>query len=391
VAFPVVEATNKSANTTAGTSHVVSLPTGIVAGHLLIALVASGGTNAQQFDVSGVGWSELVDENATFGMHVFYRWADGSEGSTVTFTCTGSSRTAHITYRISGAVNPATQVPQISAVSVGAASNNPNPNTVTPTGGAKDYLWITFFANGGTEEADDNTWANNAATNYGNLLQSTSGTGGTNVGAVLASSHRTNNAASEDAVWPVGSTDISATWRAFTLAVHPAPPAPSAGAASGAIGWAGSATGTRTPKGAATGTVAWAGSATGTRIPKGAASGTVAWVGSATGETPLDPPLEGAATGAISWAGSATGTTVHSGSASGTVAWAGEASGTTARSGNASGTIAWAGTATGTVPGVVEEESGDTNVADEVRILPVNERRTFRVLAENRTMEVPAP
>jgi len=219
VTFPTVEATNETSITAAGTSHAVNLPASIAAGDLLLVILAGGGTNALQFNALG-GWSELLDENVTFGAHVWYREADGAEGATVTFTSTASSRSAAISYRISGAEDPATQAPEISSVGTGT-SNAPNPNTVTPTGGAKDYLWITFFANGSTEEADDDTWLNNAATNYSNPLQVTSGTGGTNVGAILGASQRTNNAASEDAVWPASSTDTSAAWRAFTIAVHP--------------------------------------------------------------------------------------------------------------------------------------------------------------------------
>ncbi len=221
MAFPVIEATNESAVTAAGTNHLVNLPAGIQANDLLVVVLA-GGSVALPFNTLA-GWTELLDENVAYGCHVWYRYATGAT-SDPTFVSTGSSRSAAISYRISGAANPATQPPEISAVATGT-SDAPNPNTVTPTGGAKDYLWITFFANGSGEEADDDTWCNNAATNYGGLLQKTGGVGGTNVNAILAASSRTNNAASEDAVWPAASTNVSRSWRAFTLAVHPAPAA----------------------------------------------------------------------------------------------------------------------------------------------------------------------
>jgi hypothetical protein len=221
MAFPTIQGRNESAQTGTATAHTVNLPASIAAGELLIVIIAGGGTNALQFGTV-TGWTELLDENQTFGAHVWCRQADGTEGATQVFTSGAASRSAHLSYRISGAENPGTQLPQLSAVAA-ASSNAPNPNTVTPTGGAKDYLFITFFVLGAAgEEADDDTWVNNAATNYSNLVQKTSGTGGTNVGAAVAASDRTNNAASEDAAWPAASTDVTTTWRSFTIAVHPA-------------------------------------------------------------------------------------------------------------------------------------------------------------------------
>lgn len=220
MAFPVVEAVNESNTAAAGTSHVVALPGSIAAGDLLIVIIAKARTAAVTINALA-GWTELLDENVLNGMFVAYRWADGTEGASVTFTSSAANRAAHLSFRISGAVNPATQAPELSAVNTGT-SNAPDPNSLSPTGGAKDYLWITFFGlNAAGEEADDDTWCNNAATNYGNLLQKSSGTGGTNVGAYLAASRRTNNATSEDAVWPTGSTDQALGWRAYTLAIHP--------------------------------------------------------------------------------------------------------------------------------------------------------------------------
>ena len=89
MAFPVVQARNETSFTAAATSFACNLPATIASGDLLIVILASGGTNAQQFNTL-TGWTELLDENVTFGVHVWYRLADGTEGATVTFTCTGS-------------------------------------------------------------------------------------------------------------------------------------------------------------------------------------------------------------------------------------------------------------------------------------------------------------
>jgi hypothetical protein len=223
VAFPVVETTNESSVNTAGTSHAVTLPTGIVSGNLILILLDKGSTAATMNALAG--WTELVDENAGNGITIWYRQSDGTEGATVTFTSSASTRSAHASYRISGAENPATQAPQLSTVATGT-SVNPNATTCTPTGGAKDYLWITMFGMAG-EQADDNTLVTTTPTNYGTTIEKTCGTAGTNLGGMIGSAHRTANAASEDAgAW----TAIdNAAWRAYTIAVHPGaapPPAP---------------------------------------------------------------------------------------------------------------------------------------------------------------------
>lgn len=115
------------------------------------------------------------------------------------------------------------------------------------------------------------------------------------------------------------------------------------GSATGAVSWAGTATGKRVPKGAATGAVSWAGAATGARASRGAASGTVSWAGTATGAR----SSSGSAAGAVSWAGAATGARASAGAAAGTVLWEGTATGARASSGAAAGTVLWEGEATG--------------------------------------------
>jgi hypothetical protein len=205
---------------TAGTSHVVSLPTGISAGDLLLVLINKGST-AATFNAL-TGWTELLDENLANGNAVLYRKADGTEGATITLTSSASTRSAHTSYRITGALDPATQAPEISAVATGT-STGPDPGTCTPTGGAKDYLWIAFFGDAG-EEADDDTWCNNAPTNYTNLLQKTGGIAGTNLGGIIASAEWTNNAASENP--GAFNQDASLAWRAYTIAIHPTPDVP---------------------------------------------------------------------------------------------------------------------------------------------------------------------
>jgi hypothetical protein len=149
------------------------------------------------------------------------------------------------------------------------------------------------------------------------------------------------------AVGPTNVTpDAGDEYASISLVIKSGTAAPNEGAATGAIGWAGSATGARTSSGAATGAIGWVGSATGTRVSSGAATGAIAWVGSATGEAPVVVQT-GEAIGTVDWVGSATGTTQRSGASSGAIDWVGTATGTNVHSGSATGTITWAGSATG--------------------------------------------
>jgi hypothetical protein len=220
VAFPVVQATNTSATLTAGTSHVVSLPAGIVAGDLLIICLDKGSTSATVN--AHADWTELLDEASANGLYIAYRWAAGGE-TNPTLVTSAATRSAEATFRISGAENPAIQAPQIGTTSSGA-STTPDPPTTTPTGGAKDYLWITFCGSAG-EQADDGTFCTAFPTGYtDNQLEKTCGVAGTNLGGLIAAATKQANAASDNPATFTISESLG--WRAQTIAIHPAPALP---------------------------------------------------------------------------------------------------------------------------------------------------------------------
>jgi hypothetical protein len=220
VASPVVAGTAETAVSTASTSHPWTLPGSIAAGDLLIAVAGKGSALATWNALTG--WTELTDENVAAGLFIAYRWADGTEGATVTFTASAATRSAAIIYRITGAENPATQAPQIGTVATGSGTT-PNPPSVAVTGGSKDILAIACFSRDG-EEADDDTWTTAAPTSYTNLLQKACGIAGTNLAGMIASAERQVTTATED---PATFTVATGGWRAQTIVVHPssAPPA----------------------------------------------------------------------------------------------------------------------------------------------------------------------
>lgn len=221
MAFPVIAATNTTNGTTATASAAVNLPTGIVSGNLLLVLHRSAvGTDTHA--VSGGGWTALFNDASDASddrISLWYRQADGTEGATITITQT-NSKFASLAWRITGHENPATQAPEFATLVTGT-STAPNPGNLTPTGGAKDYLWLWI---GGWEGEQTSPPAGTPAS-YANAIGANSGTAGVvATNCRVASADRALNAASEDpGSWTISASD---DWTASVVAIHPAPPVP---------------------------------------------------------------------------------------------------------------------------------------------------------------------
>jgi hypothetical protein len=213
MAFPTVTGTpTETANATEATSNVIN-HAAAGATDLTILIVCKGKAATVN---AHADWAELLDENSVGGFYIAYHY--GTLGSSSTLVASAVTRTAAIAYQIAGAENPATQAPQVGTTSSGS-STTPDPPNVTPTGGAKDYLWIACLTRAG-EEADDDTWATASPTNFlpNPPLQKAAGVAGTNLGGIVAAASFGSNAASMD---PATFTIATGAWRAQTIAVHP--------------------------------------------------------------------------------------------------------------------------------------------------------------------------
>lgn len=204
------------------TTHTVSLPASLVSGNLIVIVVAIDGNSGTV--TPPTGFSNIVANfgdgvNAVFNA-AWYKISDGSEGATTTFATVNAQRSAHHCWQISGH-DSATNIPQGSSVgSAGSPSTTPDPASLTPTGGAKDYLWLAVSG----KDTGDSTYSG-FPTNYTNTGEINMA-GATAAGVCLAWGRRALNAASEDP----GAFTIAETeeWVAMTLAIHP-------GAASGTV------------------------------------------------------------------------------------------------------------------------------------------------------------
>src|SRR6188472_4077287 len=222
-ASPKAENVAESANpTTAATAHTVTYPTGIQAGETLLMVADKGSTASTIAAITG--WTELLDENLANGLYVAWKKADGTESGTFTVTTSASTRLVVMIYRISGAADPTVSPPQIGTTSTGTSAT-PDPPSLTPSGGSKDYLWIAIAGMAG-EEADDDTWGNTPPSGYNPSppRQIAAGTVGTNLGGLLLAAEVGKTAATE--IPGTFGVDVSAAWRAQTIAVVPAPSGP---------------------------------------------------------------------------------------------------------------------------------------------------------------------
>lgn len=215
MASPVVEEAIESNLTTAGTSHVVTLPTA-TADQLLLVVIDIGST-AATFNAH-TELTELLDEGVANGLYIAYRWMNGAEPASYTLTSSASTRSAHVAYRLSGAENPATQAPEIGTTATGT-STTPDPPAAVMTGGSKDYLVVACFGMAG-EQADDDTLVTTFPTNYTvGQIEKTCGVAGTNLGGMLGAAGRQLTASAEN---PGTFTAIdNAAWRAQTITIHP--------------------------------------------------------------------------------------------------------------------------------------------------------------------------
>ncbi len=224
MAFPSIRSTaTVTSQTGAATSHAVNLPATVAAGDTIFVVVRCPVAGAIGWP--DATWQELVDASpdAAVGQTgIAYKKADGTEGGTTITVTHASGKLAGVAWSVQGAADPLLRAPELSTVAVGT-TGEPNATTCTPTGGAKDYLWITFFTMEGEQ-----TGITAYPTNYtlGQTGLANTGTGGAvTTNATIAGAGRTNNAASEDAaVWDVtGTLDDSS---AYTVAFHPAEPVP---------------------------------------------------------------------------------------------------------------------------------------------------------------------
>ncbi len=209
--FPVIEteATTVRHNGTFNWG-AQNMPAGIVAGDLLVAIVSCDGP-ARNMTFSGSTWTEIYEESPDLKTTISIAYREATGGDTLNLACNQFEAGCCLVLRISGAEDPATQAPEVSAGAQSPSSTTFSPLSLTPSGGAADFLWLAIAS---TENPT-------VGFTSGPASYTSSSVGGNNAAATrLSSGRRSLNAASEDPgdfTFPSASNHIG-----VTMAVHPA-------------------------------------------------------------------------------------------------------------------------------------------------------------------------
>lgn len=144
----------------------ITLPSGIVAGNLLVASIGCNGNNTWTWPA---GWSELSDSGS---LSVAYRVADGTE-TTVAPTQNGTSTTAWVAFNIRG--QAATSYIEAGTTATGS-STAPNPPSLTPTWSNTPTLFIAVVRSKSTSVTGYPSGYSNTQTSSGSTVSHSSAT-----------------------------------------------------------------------------------------------------------------------------------------------------------------------------------------------------------------------
>src|SRR5580765_6975366 len=206
----------------------VPFPSGVVSGDLLICFVRTGAAATLTGGVAPSGWQFIPNLAGDTGdatddlTSVFCRRADRTEGTSVNVSFSTAIKGAAIVWRITGAANPATRMPEASIPQYfTTTANTGNPAAISPTGGSKTYLFLACLAIGGntvTGSAPPTGYSSGAG--FANAV-STGGSAATNAG-VCGCSKAATTATEDPGVFTHPAASVGGT--AFVIAIHPAAP-----------------------------------------------------------------------------------------------------------------------------------------------------------------------
>lgn len=208
--YPESQLARETDFATSVTSMAVNMPTAVMAGELLIALVSV--RNAGTWNTIPTGWTELdaqLGGGSVGELTVFYKIADGTEnGTTPTWIASTGTSAAWLVLRITDWHG--TTPPELAKTSGDAT--NANPPTVTASWGSDDNLFIAVASNAATTGG-----FTAAPTNYTNLQSNGASSGGAEVSVAFAI--RKLAAASDDP--GTFTPNSNRFWAAMTIVVRP--------------------------------------------------------------------------------------------------------------------------------------------------------------------------
>jgi len=140
MASPAVVGTpSESATVSDATTHTIARPTG-VAGQLTILIFSYDGGSA----VNVTAFSEETytqffrqDDTTSYGVIGYYRWEDATEDTSFDITTDDLEKSASILFSISGAENPATQLPEATTALQTPIGTHKDPPAISPRAAAR--------------------------------------------------------------------------------------------------------------------------------------------------------------------------------------------------------------------------------------------------------------
>lgn len=209
MAFPVIQNTASSSDSSDTMTHTVTLPSSITANNLLLVFFAMDGGEEVMIDTSysGTNWSIYTRYISTYHTAgIIVKIAEGGGNDALQLTTDNAEAGSFIALQISGII---TGIPISFSTPSYTTSSNMDPPSLTPGFGEQDYLWIVFGS------LHNNICASGAPTNFGNLI--TSFCGGTGPGCSVASrSYRYGSHYDPGTFY-----SASGSWIAYTLTVNP--------------------------------------------------------------------------------------------------------------------------------------------------------------------------
>ena len=171
MAFPGIVNSATTDGSSATATPTINLPASIVAGNILIGIFRTAGNDTGSSGFTGwtIEYNSSVP-NADDNVTIFWKRADGDEGASFTIDAS-DDRFVAIVYQIEDV--HATTDPAFNNIA-NNTNDSPNPNTITPGGGAQDFLWIWAgsWVGKGTSPPD------NLPTGYSDIIGASSGGAG---------------------------------------------------------------------------------------------------------------------------------------------------------------------------------------------------------------------
>ncbi len=209
--YPVIAGTATSASESPTTTHTVTLPSNIQAGDLLLIFWADA-SSSTNLTTPG-GWTNIYSSSgggSGYRRAAYYRFANGSEGSSVQFTTSGPERSAHNSYRIASGTYQGT--PSEGNINFGT-STNPDPPNLTSGFGSTYTLWLAASHSSSSS-------ALTAPASYSDLVEVNTGAGSPTASdnATMGTARRLTQASSENP--GTFTLSQSASWGANTVAIQ---------------------------------------------------------------------------------------------------------------------------------------------------------------------------